>query len=345
MSSAVLQTLKSVKERLPDNYTSGQLFEVLDRMLYRSIDPIIEHANYVDRILAIVLSWYSNNQRRKVSPLSKERFNTYVIAFLGARDNDLRKKIYRNLRLERNITFFIVQRWLSLLKPWRQLHVQYARGDNSVLHQMASLERTALIWNNHNLFTEYQNVAYWHEQAAQFKQQMLEKYMRFIMREAYGYYRAQQINNPHLRFDLDEIAQNFILAAYKAIDKCDERQGTLTTYIQNWLKNAKVSTHFRHEYGIAYNIPHSKRQRIAKKQDHSSNIYVSIDSEEAQEIASEHDLEQEMERNDQINFVRMLAKIADPIGIGRIVLGIGEVLDEHEVNKLKGIAVRTRATL
>lgn len=322
--SHVLNVLKSVNERISDNYTSGQLFEVLDVLLYRSINPIIENSNYVDRVLSIVLAWYTQNQRRKISPLPKDRFNTYIITFLASKDNDLRKKIYRKMGLERNITFFIVSRWLSLLRPWQDLHIRQARGE-TLLTEMASIERSALVVNNHNLFAVIQEVKCWYERSSEFKQCLLEKYMRFIMLEALHHYKAQQTHNPHLRLELDEVAQNFVLATYKAIDKFDAERGTLTTYIQNWLKNAKVSNHFKHEYGTAYNIPHSRKMKIASKSDTTTNnLYVELDKEEVLEVADELSVEADVIRRNEVEFIRLLAKEADPEGIGRMFLGIGE---------------------
>jgi hypothetical protein len=345
--SHVLNVLKSVTERIDVNHTSGQLFEVLDTLLYRAIDPIIENSNYVDRMLSIVLAWYTQNQRRKISPLPKERFNTYVIAFLTTKDVTLRKKIYRRLGLERNITFFIVSRWLQLLRPWQDLHIRHTRGE-PVLQEMASIERSVLVFNNHNLFAIIQEAKCWYEKSSDFKQRLLEKYMRFIMLEALHHYKAQQLHNPHLRLELDEVAQNFVLATYKAIDKFDANRGTLTTYIQNWLKNAKVSNHFRHEYGTAYNIPHSRKMKIASKSDTTTNnLYVELDKEEVLEVADELSVEADVVRRNEIDFIRMLAKEADPEGIGRMFLGIGEYfptpnfVNKHEAHSTTATTAST----
>lgn len=334
MSSAVLHALKTVQEKIADNYTSGQLFDVLDTMLYRSIEPLIVNTRYVDRSLSIVLAWYAQNHRRKISPHSKRRLTAYIISFLSERDPVRRVRLYRRMSLERNITFFLVRHWLSIVEPWRALHVGFCQGHVG-RDESEQLARRCCVTDVERLHGTISSAQYWLDQATQFKHHMVEKYMRLAMMDAYTHWTIQSEKNPHLGLDLEELAQNFILAVMKAIDKFDKNQGTLTAYVQWWLQNARITQTHRGEYGIAYTIPHSKRKSIALKDDAlTRNISVSIDSNEALEVPSGQDLEGQIIATQEQNRVRLVAKYSDSMGIGRLVLGIPEMLSNQELQQL-----------
>jgi len=335
MNSVVLDVLKTVDERIDQNYTSGQLFEVLDKMLYRAVEPLILHTRYVDRVLSIVLAWYAQNHRRRISHNSKARLAAFVIAFLSETDGKKRVLLYRRMRLERNITFFIVNNWLAIVEPWKRLHVSACRGEvHRQLEQELMLQ--CCVTNPGKLWGTICTAQYWTTVAADFRDQMAEKYMRMVMLEAQSHWANQRENNPHLSLDLDELAQNFMLSVLKAIDKFDERQGTLTAYILNWLKNAKISQQYRGEYGVAYTIPHSKKTSIARDGDTGTrNLSVGLDDENVQNVADERNIESVLSQRQELHRVREVAKFSDVQGIGRLLLGIPEVLTDKELQLLR----------
>lgn len=322
--SRVLDSLKRVNEQLDHNYTSYQLLSVLDKLTWKAMWPIVNTTNYFDRVLATVVAWAAINPRRKVSSLPRDRFNTYAMAYLSAEDPKLKMRILRRMRLERNIPLFVIGRFLHLTQ------------DQSVEKPKPALVNALAIKDHQNLWFAVRECDYWYKHAVAFKGMILEKYMRFVMMEAQLFYKQQRNNNPHLNFDLDDIAQNFVLAVNKAIDKCDAQQGTLTSYIQNWIKDAKGNPQLRGEYGIAYTIPASQRRNMTKT-DHPKavNIAVSIESDELLNLASDSDVAGDYERKRTIDHVRLLAKRADPSGISRMFLGIGEILSPSELHKLQ----------
>lgn len=339
MSNAVIQALKTVKERLPDNYTSGQLFDVLDKMLYRAVGPLITNTRYVDRILSIVLAWYAQNHRRRISSLSKKRLAAYILAFLSESDPKRRVLLFRKMRLERNITFFLVTHWLQIIEPWMKLHVSACKGDAPRSAERELLVQCCVI-SPSQLWGTICQARYWLAKAIEFKDMMIEKYMRLVMMDAVTHYTIQREKNPQLQLDLGELAQNFLLAVIKAIDKFDANQGTLTANVHNWLKNARISQQFRGEYGLAYTIPHSKKTSIARASDKlTRNISVSIDSPEAQAVEDDRDIEGSLARRQELAQVREVAKASDPLGVGRLLLGIPEVLTEYELQQLHAAKV------
>lgn len=319
-----LDSLKRVKEQLGHNYTSFQLLSVLDQLLWKSMWPILRTTDYFDRVLANVIGWSATNPRRKLSSLPKDRFNTYAAAYLVADTPKVKLRILKKMRIERNILFYVVARFLEVMRD-----VPPAKPSQKVVNALA-------VFDHEGLWFAARESDYWHQQAIAFKGMIMEKYMRFVMMEAQQFHKQQRQHNPHLNFDLDDIAQNFILAVNKAIDKCDAQQGTLTSYIQNWIKDAKGNPQLRGEYGIAYTIPASQRRAVAQSPKNKAvNISVSIDSDELQHLRSESNVEEEFERKRTVELVRLLAKRADPTGISRMFLGIGEILEPQELKQLE----------
>jgi hypothetical protein len=318
-----LDTLKTVKERLDHNYTSYQLLTVLDKLLWKALWPIVCNTEFIDRVLANVLGWSSSNPRRKLSSLPKERFTTYVVAYLAADDPRTKFRVLKRMRLERNILFHVLDRFNRLCDSYPRTTTPPPSIINSVRATQPN-----------RLWFASRESCYWHQQASDFKSMIVEKYMRFVMMEAQSFYQQQRQHNPHLTFDLDDIAQNFILTVSKAIDKCDAQQGTLTSYIQNWIKDAKGNPSLRGEYGIAYTIPASQRRSIAlSEKDKTVNISISLACEDLNELESVSNTEQEYERQQLTDTIRLLAKRADPLGISRMFLGVQEILDPNELHQ------------
>lgn len=319
-----LDSLKRVKEQLGKNYTSFQMLSVLDRLLWRAMSPIVETTDFFDRVLANVLGWGALNPRRKLSSLPKERFITYAMAYLAADSAQDKLRILRRLRLERNILFYTINQFISIASK-----TEPGNTDSRTYNALAA-------YKPERVWFAAREAQYWQDQALAFKGMILEKYMRFVMVEAQSFYKYQRQNNPHLTFELSEIAQNFVLVVNKAIDKCDAQKGTLTSHIQNWIKDAKGNPQLRGEYGIAYTIPASQRRSyVTSDKTKAVNISVSYDSSELLQLVDEKSVEEEAARNKTIETVRMLAKTADPSGIARLFLGIGECLSPTELAQLE----------
>ena len=325
--STILDNLKRVEEKLDKNYTSYQLLTALDQLIWQGCKPIIECSDFFDRIIANVLCWGSMNSRRKLSSLEKPKFYTMAFAFLASQDPKQKLTILKKMRLERNILFYAMRQFVALTSD---LGPVPATGP--LVYRLA-ITAPSKVW-----FAS-KSVAFWYDEASAFKGYIIEKYMRLVMMEANHFCKHQKEINPTLVFDIEDVAQNFILAVSKAIDKCDALQGTLTTYIQNWIKDAKGNPATRGEYGVAYSIPASQRKALATGKASSVNVSISLD-DEAMQVAACQGVDTEYERQDYIEWVRKLTKKLDPLGISRMLMGIQEHLSSSEVELLS--TVRTK---
>lgn len=339
MSSIVIEKLKTVDERLSKNYSTEQLLSTLDELLLRAISAVINSTNFLDQKLITVATWYSTNQRRKITPMKKGQFIAAAMAYILS-DSKTKTRIYKKMSLERNLTLDLITQWQVLAKECVQLEVKMLCSPSEDIESRINYLRWQLRTSDPNrLYSDYHTVKYYTDLAYNFREQIAEKYMRKVATEAVMYHKDQREKNGS-RMNLNDIGQNFMLAVYKAIDKCDVHKGTLTSYVDVWIKNAKTTNLYRDETGIAYNIPSGQRKQLAIGNSTIANFALSIDDEEVKNITSDYNQEEALSRQQTIDQVRRLAKAVDPSGFGRLVLGIREILSPKEIEQLKRESVK-----
>lgn len=306
--------LKSVTEKLQDNHSSSQYVSVLDTMLLNAISPILQCCNFADSYVSGVLHHTAANGRRKVSNSGRFNFLARAMLFLSV-PSQKKTPVYRSLRLERNITFIIVKDFLDECENY------YDFKSKEVREKTLEIEHRIGYFGGADLSSAIRATKYWFTAYCNFRNAVLEKYMRLITLQAQKFY---QQNNSNI--DLDDLLQNYILFASKAIDKFDHRQGTLTSYILNWLNHARNVT-ASHENGTAFVLPPNKRRACTV-----NNIGVPLDDSSVKEI--EVDSITTVEDAASIERVRRLARLADPHGYARLSLGIEEYLYPSEIRSL-----------
>lgn len=312
-----MSVLKKVDEKIKDNYSSAQYMEVWDALIYNALEPILKCSNLADIILSDVLHFYTENHRRKVSSLSKEDTFTTLFLFLVS-PQDQKLKRLKAIRLERSILRLIITTFLEKTDCYQELHVVATQFPNKKQPQLLidSMEKSIGFNKDEDLFLSINTVKFWHEQAAEFKNQLLEKYTRLIVTSSQAFYDS---NNSKMH--LDDIIQNLFLFSSKALDKYDSGKGTLTPYIQSWMKHAKNVSAIQ-EDGTAFLLPNMKRSEV-------ENVAVSLNDEEALQVEDESS-NIDLDSIATQRRVQLLAKIADPLGLGRVSLGISEILTKSE---------------
>lgn len=319
--SHLMAKLKAIDEQIQDNYSSAQYVEVWDTLIYNALEPIVTCTKVADLILADVLHFYVENHRRKLSSLPKDLVMSSLVRFLISEPEDRLERL-RRCRLERNVLRLIVTTFLESAEEYQALTLKKIQVKDGTAHQahidhsLSHIE-TRLGYNGKlDLFSASSTVVFWHEQANKFKNMLMEKYLRLIVTQAQTYYKSNNSN-----MDLDDIIQNLIVFTSKALDKYDVRKGTIVSYIQTWLQHAKNVTVVQ-EDGIAFLLPVAKRSAVA-------NMAVAIDNEEVLEV--EYECGENVELESTRRRVQLLAKLVDPTGLGRLSLGISEVLSREEL--------------
>lgn len=313
--SYLFQNLKQVKESISDNYSSSQYIDVLDTLLFKALKPIILNTDYIDKFLVELTHLSILNHRRKISNLSRESFVTHTFMYLVSDKKD-KYKIIKKMKLERTFISFVVNSFLSELKDYYDTSVKAANNAPNQKVRKTLMEKNVLVSEDCSLWSVITEVTLYLNESKNFKKQIVEKYVRHILLAAQNHYK---VNNS--KMELDEIIQTMFVYASHAIDKYDQSKGTLTSYISTWLQHARNQSGVN-ELETSFLLPHAKRNEI-------KNSSVSLESIENLELETRED------ENNDIEKVRQLAKLADPLGFARIAMDIQEYLTKDEINLQK----------
>lgn len=321
--------LKSLKEQISNNLTSYQYLSVLDDLLFRAIHPLIESTRFVEVFMSQMLGWQTLNPKRKTCGVGRHAFSASITLFLLSDSPKQKLKILRKMRLDRSMLFEILRRWFELAEEFANL--SEAEPTEESLLKLADLEAKCLIKQGYSLTAVYRTCNYWFQNSLSFKEQILEKYTRLCLMTAKRDYEDLAHQVP-----LDDILQIYLLTAGKAIDKCDSERGVLTTHIQNWLlsaKNVVVSTYLQGDgqESKRVNISTTTNKKVV------DDLFESASLDDLEELS--HSDEDEREKLADLKEIRTIAKVFDPQGYGRILLGIREELDSEDKTTLRSLAL------
>jgi hypothetical protein len=325
--SKLFAKLKSIEETIPNNLTSYQYLSVLDELIYRGLYPIIEGTKFFENFLAQILGWQTINSKRKVVGVGRQAFSSYTTLYLLLDDPKQRIKLIKKMKIDRAVLFEAMRRWTSISEEI----VSISETDvitSDALTQIADLSERASIRDGYHVIALYNQVHYWHNQAVAFKSQILEKYTRLCLTTAQRDYVQMDCQG-----DLDDIIQVYFMSAGKAIDKCDTEKGVLTTHIQNWLLSAKNVVIATYVNGA---VTQTKASTAGASIIRTMVDHVSLDEIENM-IAEE--LDDPAEKEETVYQVRKVTRFFDKTGIGRILLGIQDVLSKEDVQALRAHAL------
>lgn len=298
--SRAFSVLKATSETIQTNLTTPQYLRTLDDLILNAFKPILLSTSYVDGAISAIAGWQELNFRRKVSFLDRSLFYSTCFRFLAATGQD-RIDRFKEIKLERGLRFQILKRFLSATSEYYS-----ALNDISVPidHALAVKARYETAFECDDLLVVIREVSFWLKIAEEFKRQISEKFVRLTINSA----RNDYVNYFECRgVSLDDMVQVYLLAASRAIDKCDADQGALTSHIMKWFLTARLRV--------------TQQRDAASTQDKLDNLSV-------QDLDPSLTLENETL---DPTVVRYLAKIADPVGAARIALGIEEHLSQAEL--------------
>lgn len=309
--SKVFASLKVVKERIQGNLTTSQYLQAYDEYIERAITPILLNTRFFDSFLARLVGWQEKNFRRKISFLNRHEFPSLAISFLLQTSDEGRLTAFRKLSLDRGICIEFIKLFHANLDSYiKACNCEMLDPKTSEFDLSYALKTKLFVEESLRatspLLPVYAESVFWLAKALDFKSIIVEKYTRLCLNTAkYDY--EDYFNH---KIPLDDIISIYLTAASRAIDKCDSKQGVLTTFIRNWLKTG--------------------RTQAAKLID---RIAVSVSTESLNQLSLSEltSAEDHTDKEEQINQLRTLAKLADPIGAARVALGIEEILSDKEL--------------
>jgi hypothetical protein len=311
--SETFSRLKDITEKIDTNLTSLEYLQTLDMFLWNALAPIHSECptlfhNYVAKIVA--------NQALKASTkftslMDDERHKLPVYLFNMLTLQDARKshEQARLMYLNRGLLFGFLALFMRQIETYEALHAPSSSEADWMEreHQIAAFEKEFGVRPNGSLYGAIQQVRFWYAKARQWKEMIIEKYARLALNHAKTVY---QDFNHYVR--LGDVVQIHIKVVSRAIDRCDPRQGVLTTFITNWFKSARseVADLAKTQFDASY------EQLAEELGDALSELVGSTEDEDGSDESVEH--------------IAYLAKQIDRFGYVRTSLGIPEFLTREE---------------
>lgn len=292
--SETFATLKTIKEQIKVNLTSYQWLATLDHFIESALDPIVTaYPDYLDNYFSKVVAWQTNKPSVKFSRNDKGTLPALLFNSLTTEDA-VKRGFQKDMMFNRGVLFGAINSYLATTSGYMLLHdprMKLKKARRRLLIQRAQ-ERTS-----EHLYEGTQECQYWATKAFSFKEMIVQKYVRLALMSAKRTYEQVQY-----RQKLDDIVQTYLVYLSKAIDRCDSRQGVLTTFIQTWFYSAR-----------------SEIQRSVLEEEQNSSY------EELIENGVFADATQPDCKYEALQHLASVAKQVDPEGALRYALGIPEL--------------------
>jgi len=334
---------------LGHSLTGGQIQEVLDRILYWGLDPIVRHSSVFDVQLVHLLSVASTNRKRKISALSREAFINKICTALVTTDIELKIECISSAKLERGFVYNFLVNFLNTADGYLDLYTQYLTCPKhlekvTLDKRLASIE-SALNFSRADLFPVLNRCRKYVDLAYEFRNQIVSQYIKHAYKQAHVYCKQKGKN-----FDFDDVYQSLMTAITKALDKYDSSKGALTSYVNYWVLNALTyaNAQYGHEYGVAYLIPQTHKKSMQGTKAAQVNFSVSLnsmldsDSEASfgDILVSPTNLESDYIASKEAEDIAYLVKSADPFGLARLYLDLTEYISVKEKARMVKVMKR-----
>lgn len=298
--SRVFDTMKNTEEQITGNLTSLQYLQTLDYFLWEALKPIAAECpsffyNYLCKVVA------RQSLKASVKLTSSDRMKLPIQLFNTLTTQSPSKAFdqSRLLYINRGVFFGFISLFLRKLQYYMELHQSMHDFDaaerNILIHR---IEQTVGLRPGGQLYPALMQIIHWDTKARWWKASIVEKYTRMAALNAQRTYKDFNHFVP-----LDDVMQIYMVVTNRAVDRCDARQGVLTTFIQNWFKSARgeVAKLAEHQQDASYE---------SLTEDHGDSIHEVIG-------VTLPDLTKELQTH-----IAYIASTIDKNGLVRTALGI-----------------------
>lgn len=320
---------------LNKNLTGGQIQEIMDFLIYKSIEPIIYNSNAFDVQIVYLIQILVKNKKRKLTSIPRETAISYLIKSLATEDPKKKLNFLVKASIERGFIHTFAYKVLSETKGFSRLYWQWLKTqDESVYYRMLAVVRYLGFSSVDSLYSSIPTIQDYLKNVYEYRNRIVDSYQKHVYKQAKNFIKS----NPYSQYDLHDVVQSFLLSITKALDKYDSSKGALTSYIGWWLLNAQTCKSSNYEYGIAFAVPQNYKKTIAVGDSDYKNISVNYD-DVATTVQStcytEKDGEYESLKDEEHEIVRKLAKKADIKGCARLFFDIEETFSEEELDRMR----------
>jgi hypothetical protein len=326
------------------NLTGNQIATLFDSVTNQILYSLNLFTTVLDTNMVQILSWVLNNRRKKISPINRDLQLQLLYYFIAVPDINERYSILCKLKLDRFYVRKLAGIFIGKAENYKQLYLKNVSKTITAdeLLRMSEIEGDCQCPRLY-LYSLLLNLESYLEIYRDISDIIISKYYKFLWSLV-----KKRVRSSSRHFDEDELYQNYISATLKAFDRYDPEKGALTSYIQLWIKNNQQSAEENPEYSIAYDLPASQLQKHLKK---DTDIYVHTDDNfsvsleyllEVGELSEStlgvdaYSPEKIKEEEDKQSLLLCLAKVADPVGVARLSLGIQEFFDRDTLRDMVG---------
>lgn len=308
--SETFANLKNIKEEVKQTFTSHQWLSVLDHFIESAIDPIATaYPALSDVYYAKVVAWQAHRPSVKFSRNDKFVLPAMLFNALTT-EGETKRKHQKEMMLNRGLLFGLISLFDKATADYMKLHdptVRMPRSQRLSLMAMATSRcGSPYLYAAVNQSRFYAKKAYW------FKELIVQKYTRLALNSAKSTY-----EDTDCQFNLNDTIQIYLVYLSKAIDRCDARQGVLTTFIQTWFYSAKAEI-------MKTVVNDSKTSSYDELMESGSAIH-SVEPDRKYEV---------------FQHLCVTAKELDPNGALRFALGIPEIFTTADKHILRAFALQ-----
>ncbi|QBQ74620.1 RNA polymerase [Burkholderia phage BcepSauron] len=314
--SASFSKLKNITERISKNLTTLEYLHTLDMFLWKALAPIhAECPSLFQNYVAKIVARQTRKASRRFTSDDRTKLPIHLFNMVTTKDPKKAHEHARAMHLNRGLMFGFIALFFRRVEQYEHLHTALDLDPIVRNSKIYEIERSIGLRPGAALFTAVQEARFWYTKARNFKNMILEKYTRLALMHAKTTYKDF---NHHVR--LDDVIQIYMIVVSRAIDRCDARQGVLTTFITNWFKSAR-----------------SEVAEMAKDQgDQSYEALVEEMGDASSEILGSTDGGLGDDMHDHIAYV---AKQIDKQGYVRAALHIPERLSKKQLQILEAFVL------
>ncbi len=308
--SFAFSNLKDITEQIETNLTSLEYLQTLDMFLWNAVAPIQAECpslfhDYVSKVVARQI----RKPATKFTSLTKEErllLPAHLFNLVTSVDQKRGHEIAKSMHLNRGLISGFLLLFQRAVAGYEVLHSPFQEMDHEERkRKIAAIEKAVCLRPGGTLYSAIHQVEYWFEKARKWKAMIVEKFTRMALNNARATYKDFNHFVP-----LNEVVQIYLWVVIRAIDRCDARQGVLTSFIQNWFKSG------RSEVGD-----------LAKHQtDQSYEQMVEESGDAISDVLGFADPNAERDRDSLIETVASAAKRIDKFGYVRAPLHLREVV-------------------
>jgi hypothetical protein len=306
--SWVFDSMKNTKEAIQTNYTSLQYLQTLDSFLHAALKPVaLECPSLFYNYMAKVVARQTLKASAKLTSDDRTKLPIQLFNMLVEPEPLKAFEMSKLLYINRGIMFGFISFFLNHLDYYAKLQRgKFRLSDTQRQTIIHGIELSVGLRPGGNLYQALMEVIHWDNKSRWWKKLIIQKYTRMA---------AMQAQRTYTDFNhsvkLNDVVQIYMLTVNKAIDRCDSRQGVLTTFIQNWFKSARGEVaHLAETQGD------ESIDSLAEQHGDAVHSVIGVTLPDTEHELKEH--------------VAWVAKKVDPEGLVRTCLGIEQYVTREQ---------------